>query len=263
MSAAIAFARESSLLGSRTLRRFYRVPANPVSTLLFPLIQLFVFSQLFKDIVSLPGFTGGGSGAVSYLDYLSPGQVVFTVFFSVAWSGSGLLFDYRNGYLDKLRASPINRFSILAGELVTLFVTSTVMASGILILAIVLGAHVATGPLGFAAIVALGGAFGVAWAGTSMVPALLTKNEQATGTLALLFMPIAFMSTAFVPVPLMPEWLQTLNDWNPISYVIEAMRSLMITGFEADLIVRAVLAIALLGLVLQGATLWAFRRLTN
>ena len=95
-----------------------------------------------------------------------------------------------------------------------------------------------------------------------MFPALVTKNEQATGTLAMLFMPIAFMSTAFVPVALMPGWLQTVNQWNPISYVIEAMRSLMTVGFEADVLGRAILAIAVLGIVLQGATLWAFRRLT-
>ena len=262
MTAAVGFLRETWILGGRSLRRFYRVPANPVSTLLFPLIQLFVFSQLFKDIVSLPGFVASGNGSGSYLDYLAPGQVAFTVFFAVAWSGSTLLVDWRNGYLDKLRASPINRLAILAGELVPLFVVSMAMAAAILILAVLLGAHVATGLPGALAIVLLGGGFGVAWAGTSMFPALVTRNEQATGTLAMLFMPIAFMSTAFVPVALMPGWLQTVNDWNPISYVIEAMRSLMTVGFEGDVIGRALVAVLILGVVLQGATLWAFRRLT-
>jgi ABC-2 type transport system permease protein len=258
VSALAGFAYETSWLGLRALRRYYRVPANPISTLLFPLIQLFVFSQLFKDIVTLPGFGGTGS----YLDYLAPGQVAFTVFFAVAWSGGTLLVDWRNGYLDKLRATPINRFAILAGELVPLFLMCVAMAAAILLLAIVLGAHVATGIPGFIGIVVLGGLFGVAWAGTSMLPALLTKNEQATGTLAMLFMPIAFMSTAFVPAALMPDWLQVINDWNPISYVIEAMRSLMTVGFEGDVLIRALVAVAALGLVLQGATLWAFRRLT-
>ncbi|MBI2762274.1 MAG: ABC transporter permease [Chloroflexi bacterium] len=262
MNVMAAFLRETWILGGRSLRRFYRVPANPVSTLLFPLIQLFVFSQLFKDIVSLPGFAASGNSGGSYLDYLAPGQVTFTVFFAVAWSGGSLLVDWRNGYLDKLRASPINRFAILAGELVPLILESAAMAAAILVLAVALGAHVATGLPGAAAIALLGGAFGVAWAGTSMLPAFLTRNEQATGTLSLLFMPIAFMSTAFVPPTLMPDWLQTVNDWNPISYVIEAMRSLMTIGFEGDVIGRAVAAILILGVLLQGATLWAFRRLT-
>jgi ABC-2 type transport system permease protein len=225
-------------------------------------MQLFVFSQLFRQIVSVPGFSEGAPPG-SYLDYLAPGQVAFTVFFATAWAGGNLLVDWRNGYLDKLRASPIDRYAILAGELVLIFVVSGAMAAAILVLAIFLGAHVATGIGGFFAIVLLGGAFGIAWAGTSMVPALLTRNEQATSTLAMLFMPIAFMSTAFVPSALMPDWLRVVNDWNPISYVIEAMRSLMTVGFESDVLVRAVAAIAILTAVLQGATLWAFRRLTS
>ncbi|HSO28917.1 MAG TPA: ABC transporter permease [Candidatus Sulfomarinibacteraceae bacterium] len=260
------FLRQTGLLGTRALKRYYRVPANPISTLLFPLMQLFVFSQLFKEIVSVPGFSsaGGGSGEApgSYLDYLAPGQVAFTVFFATAWAGGNLLVDWRNGYLDKLRASPIDRYAILAGELVLLFVVSAAMAAAILALAVLLGAHIATGVAGFVGIAVLGGAFGIGWAGTSMVPALLTRNEQATSTLAMLFMPIAFMSTAFVPAALMPDWLRVVNDWNPISYVIEAMRSLMTVGIEGDVLGRAVIAIGILAIVLQGATLWAFRRLT-
>ncbi len=253
-----AFAYETYFLGLRTLRRFLRVPANPLSIVLFPLIQLFVFSQLFRDIVQLPAFAGQGS----YLEYLAPGQVVFTVFFAVSWSGSALLADYRNGYLDKLRAAPIRRYAILSGELVPLALECAFMGGAILVLSVLLGASVATGLPGALVILLLCAGFGVAWSGVSFMPALITKSEQATGMLSLLFFPIAFMSTAFVPAALMPDWLQRFNIVNPISYVIEAMRALMMEGFDWVAIGQAVVAIILLGLVLQGATLWAFRRLT-
>jgi ABC-2 type transport system permease protein len=259
VSAAAAFVWEVRWLGLRTLRRFYRVPANPISIILFPLIQLFVFSQLFKDIVQLPGFGGEGS----YLEYLAPGQIVFTVFFAVSWIGGNLLYDYRSGLLDKLRVTPVDRYSILAGELVPLFIECAVMAGTILVLSVLLGAHVATGIPGALLILAIAGAFGVAWSGVSFVPALVTKNEQATGTLSLLLFPIAFMSTAFVPVALMPDWLQTVNRFNPISYVIEAIRGLMSVGFDWLAISQAAISIAILALLLQGTTLWAFRRLTT
>jgi ABC-2 type transport system permease protein len=255
----LAFARETWYLGLRTLRRFLRVPANPISTVIFPLIQLVGFSQLFRDIIQLPGF----AGQTSYLAYLAPGQIAFTVFLAVSWSGSNLLYDYRNGYLDKLRAAPIRRYSILAGELVPLGLECAVMAGAILLVSIAMGASVATGLVGAVLILVLCAAFGVAWSGTSFLPALLTKNEQATGTLSLLFFPLAFMSTAFVPVRLMPDWLQVLNAVNPISYVIEAARALMTTGYDWGAIGAAVVAIVVVGVVLQGATLLAFRRLTN
>lgn len=252
------FGHDTLHLGRRTLRRFYRVPANPFSIVLYPLIQLVVFSQLFKDIVQLPGFDGG-----SYLAYLAPGQIAFTVFFAVAWSGSNLLYDYRNGYLDRLRIAPVSRYAILAGEFVPLFVECVAMAGIILSLSVLLGAPIATGLPGAIGVMLLGGAFGVAWSGTSFVPALLTRNEQATSALSILFFPIAFMSTAFVPASLMPDWLQVVNAWNPISHVIEAMRSLMTAGFEPGLIGRATASILIVGLGLHSITLWAFRRLTN
>jgi ABC-2 type transport system permease protein len=253
-----AFAYETFLLGRRAVLRFLRVPGNWISTLFFPLIQLLIFSQLFKDIIQLPGFKES-----SYLAYLAPGQIVFAVFLGVSWAGINMLMDYHNGFLDKLRVTPIHRISILFGEMVPLFFTAAAMAGVILITSLVLGASLVTGVLGGIGILVLSGLFAVAWAGTSFVPALITKNEQAAGTLSLLFFPLAFMSTAFVPAERMPDWLRVVNDWNPISYVIEAQRSLMSTGFDAALIGKALVAMAILGLVTQLATIWAFRRLTT
>jgi ABC-2 type transport system permease protein len=254
------FFYETWYLGVRAIHRFFRVPANWISIIVFPLIQLFVFSQLFKDIIQLPGFRTSSSG--SYLAYLAPGQIAFTAFFAVSWSGYAMLNEYRNGYMDKLRATPIYRMSILAGELAPLFLEAAIMAGGILVVSVLMGASIKTGVFGALVILALSGLFGMGWAGTSFVPALLTKSEQATGTLSLLFFPIAFMSTAFVPPALMPKWLQVVNAWNPITFLIEAIRPLMVSGYNWGAIGKALIAIAVLGLLLQTATLWAFRRLT-
>ena len=252
-------AYETYYLGLRTTRRFIRVPANFISIIFFPLIQLLVFSQLYEDIVQLPGF-GGQS---SYLAYLAPGQVAFTAFMAVAWSGYGLIVEYRTGYIDKLRASPIRRWSILAGEMVPLFFQAALMAGIILVISLLLGATIVTGIGGFLIILALAGVFGIALAGASFIPALLTKSEQATSTFSLLLFPLMFASTAFVPQALMPDWLQVVNAWNPITYLIEAIRALMVTGYDWSAVASALLTIGAIGLVLQGATLWAFGRLAR
>src|SRR5437016_2869081 len=119
-----AFAYETYYLGLRTTRRFFRVPSNWIPIIFFPLINLLAFSQLFQQIVQLPAF----EGQASYLAYLAPGQVAFTAFMAVAWSAYGMIVEYRTGYLDKLRAMPIGRWSILAGEMVPLFLQSALMA---------------------------------------------------------------------------------------------------------------------------------------
>ena len=254
-----AFAYETFHLGVRTTRRFLRVPANWVSIVFFPLIQLLVFSQLYKDVVQLPGF----GEETSYLAYLAPGQVVFAAFLAVAWSGYGLLVEYRSGYLDKLRASPIRRWSILAGEQVPLFLQAAAMAGILLAISIALGVGLATGVPGFLLIMALAGLFGLAFSGLSFVPSLLTKSEQATSTFSLLLFPVIFISTAFVPVELMPGWMQVVNDWNPVTFLIEAIRPLLTTGYDWNAIGKALLSLAVVGAVMQTATLWAFARLAR
>ncbi len=253
-----AFAYETYWLGLRTTRRFFRVPSNWMSIIFFPLIQLLVFSQLYKDIVQLPAF-----GRQSYLAYLAPGQIVFASFLAVGWSGYGMLVEYRNGYLDKLRASPIERGSILAAEMVPLFFEAALMAGVLLIVSLLLGASLATGVGGFLLILAMSGLFGVAFAGVSFIAALLTKSEQAASALSLLMFPIVFISTAFVPRAVMPGWMQAVNDWNPVTFQIEAIRRLMLVGYDWSAIGKAVLSLLIVGAVLQTCTLLAFRRLAR
>jgi ABC transporter DrrB family efflux protein len=254
-----AIAYETFHLGLRTSRRFLRVPANWMSIIFFPIIQLVIFSQLYQQITNLPAF----GPETNYLSYLAPGQVVFAAFFAISWSGYGLLIEYRSGYLDKLRTLPIQRWSILAGEMVPLFFQAAAMAGIVLIVSVVLGARIETGLGGFLMILLLSGMFGLAWAGISFVPALLTKSEQATSTISLLLFPVVFMSTAFVPEAMMPEWMQVVNEWNPVTDLIEAIRALMTTGYDLQAIGRAVASMAVVGVVLQLATIWAFRRLAR
>jgi len=259
MTAVATFGQEVYHLGLRTMRRFIRVPANWISIIFFPLIQLLVFSQLYKDIVQLPGF----GGAANYLAYLAPGQVAFAGLMAVSWSGYGILVEYRSGYLDKLRAYPIGRWSILAGEMVPLFFQTAAMAGVVLVVSLLLGASIVTGVPGFLLILGLSGLFGIAFAGMSFIPALVTKSEQATGSLALLLFPLFFMSTAMVPADLLPGWMQAFNQWNPVTYVIEAIRTLMNTGYDWTVIGKALIGIAVVGAVLQAGTVWAFHRLAR
>ena len=120
-----------------------------------------------------------------------------------------------------------------------------------------------TGIGGFLLILVLSGLFGSPSPGSSFIPALITKSEQATSTFSLLLFPLIFVSTAFVPEELMPDWMQVVNQLNPITYLIEAIRSLMVTGYDWDVIGQALLSILILGAMLQAGTLWAFNRVSR
>jgi ABC-2 type transport system permease protein len=147
--------------------------------------------------------------------------------------------------------------------MVPLFFQSAAMAGVLLLVSVLLGATIVTGLGGFLLILALSGLFGVAFAGANFIPALLTRSEQATSSLSMLTFPLVFLSTAFVPEALMPEWIQAVNRWNPITHLIEAMRALMVSGYDWAAIGIALLSMAILGAILQAGTLWAFHRLAR
>ena len=140
---------------------------------------------------------------------------------------------------------------------------AAVMAAVLLVVSLLLGATLVTGIGGFLLILLLCGVFGIAFAGVSFIPALLTKSEQATSALSLLMFPLIFISTAFVPRELMPGWMQIVNDWNPVSFQIEAIRSLMTIGYDWQAIGGALLSMAVVGVVLQAVTIFAFGRLAR
>jgi ABC-2 type transport system permease protein len=147
--------------------------------------------------------------------------------------------------------------------MVPLFFQAAAMSAIILLICVLLGTPIVTGIPGVLLILALSGLFGLAICGVSFVPALITKSEQATSTLSLLLFPLVFASTAFVPEELMPEWMQVVNQFNPISYVIEAIRALMVTGYDWNAIGAALLSMAIVGVILQAATIWAFNRVAR
>ena len=254
-----AFAYDTYWLGLRTTRRFFRVPANLMSIIFFPLIQLLVFSQLYKDIVQLPAFSTD-----NYLAYLAPGQIVFASFLAVGWAGYGMLVEYRSGYLDKLRATPIRRFSILAGEMMPLFFEAAIMAGVLLGVSLLLGATLETGLGGLLIILALSGLFGIAFAGVSFMAALLTKSEQAASALSLLMFPVVFISTAFVPrgadAGLDADRQRVQPGDLPDRGHPRAHGRRATTG---PLIGKAVLSLLIVGAILQVGTLLAFRRLAR
>src|SRR5205823_4461410 len=106
----------------------------------------------------------------------------------------------------------------------------------------------------------LGGFFGAMWSGISLNVAPRTKNAEITGASNVLIFPLYFASTAFVPHDLLPSWLQTMNEVNPVSYLVDGMRALMLQGWQWGTIGEAFLAAAAVGVVTLPLAVQAFRR---
>jgi ABC-2 type transport system permease protein len=119
------------------------------------------------------------------------------------------------------------------------------------------GAHIESGVLGAIVLVLLAALFGVAYAGFGILIALHTRNVQATNTSFLLFFPLLFLTPNFVPFDRLTPFMEALARANPVSYVIEGLRSLVIQGWDLDKLGACALVIVAMGGVLTGLSLRA------
>lgn len=246
---------ESAVLARRALREIPRLPTRIVFPVLIPIVQLILFAAVFEKVAQLPGF-----GAESSLDFLAPGMVAFAVAIASGGAGFQMVRDIEAGFFDKLRVAPISRASIVIGLLATDAVRLALQALAVLLVAIALGAKHATGVPGGLLIMVLGGLFGAAWAGISLNVALRTRNAEVTAAANVLVFPLYFGSTAFMPENLLPGWLQAVNHYNPVTYLVEAMRALMLRGWEPATIAKDLAATAAVAAITLPLAVAAFRR---
>jgi ABC-2 type transport system permease protein len=242
---------------SRSMKKFLRSPTLFFLSLLTPVIFLGIFTQLFSSLGNIPGFPTGG-----YLEFAIAGIMLMMGFTTAMQSGSAIIEDLDSEYLSKLLVTPVSRPAIILGRLFSDAVRIVIQSSILLVLAFLMGASFITGIPGILLILLTMALFGIAWSGVSLSIGLATKSaETVSGLSMFLNFPLVFISTAFMPLAFLPDWMQTVSNLNPLSYTTNAIRSLTSTGFEWGTIFVAfglLLLIAFLGL---GTTMHQFKKL--
>jgi ABC-2 type transport system permease protein len=247
----------------RSLKKLLRTPILLFFSLLQPIIFLLLFTQLFSKFSSIPSFTAS-TGTSSYTEFAIAGILLQNAFSSALQSGTSVVDDINSGYLQKMLVTPVSRPAILLGRLVTDAFRVVIQSAIIIVLALVLGVTFATGPIGVVLIFFTIAFFGLAWSGISLAIGLRTKSaETVFGIGGFLTFPLLFMSTALAPQLFMPDWMQTISKFNPISYTVDAVRALLINGFDWGTILPAFAVLAGIAIVTLGATLYLFRKVVT
>jgi ABC-2 type transport system permease protein len=247
---------ETLTITQRNLTKSVRVPILLFMSLFQPLLFLVLFSQIFSSLANLPGFPYD-----SYLQFLVPAIIAMTALSSAFQSGLGTVADIEDGMLDKFLIAPIRRVSIMAGRIVADGIRIIAQAGVVILAAFAMGARYETGLAGIAMMIFLASIFGMAWAGLSNIVALRTQNAEVTMVIGIvLLFPILFLSTGFMPAALLPDWLDTVAKFNPLTYLIDAERALVNDGWDWNLILQSIGVTLLLGAVTLTAATRAFRK---
>lgn len=246
----------STFMTQRHTRVILRQPWFVVITLVQPIIWLLLFGALFRSVTEIPGFAGGGS----YLDYLVPGVVIMTALMSSGWSGMGIIEDIDRGILDRFLATPLHRSSMIVGRISYEALTLVIQASIIGGLAWLMGAEFAGGIGGYAALVGCGVLIAATFGSLSNASALmLRQRESVIGLNTMLTLPLTFLSAAFIPLALAPDWIQTVARFNPVNWAIEAGREALIANPDWSLILPRMGGLAVVAVVCVALSTRAFR----
>ncbi|MCW2491110.1 MAG: hypothetical protein QOH56_2467 [Pseudonocardiales bacterium] len=212
---------DSIAMTGRNVRRLMRAPDQVVFTLLSPIMFTLLFRYVFGGAIK-------GLGDINYVNYLIPGIAVQTAIFTAGNSGFALAEDRGKGFIDRLRSLPMARSAVLTGRVAADTLSNAV---GLLIIVLV-GLAVGFRPHSFFGLL-LGLLLLLAFAlSTCFIFALVglyASNVQTVNaaTFPVIF-PLTFASSAFVPTSTMPTWLRAFADHQPVTTVINAVRSLTI-----------------------------------
>jgi ABC-2 type transport system permease protein len=232
-------------LGRRSLREAIRQPDALFMTMFIPIFFLVVNTGQAAEI--FPSDSTGFLEGQGYGAFQLPITLLLAASFGMA--ALFLVEEIEGGYFDKLRAIPIPRYSIVLGRLVAEGAKGIVLSSVIVLIALPFGISIASGPLGFVLLIALSALWGVVYAGFMQLIALKTRSAAATNSGGLIFFPLLFLTPNFVPRDLLTEPMEVAATLNPVTYLMEALRSLILDDLDWAKILPGFAVIAIFGAI--------------
>jgi ABC-2 type transport system permease protein len=222
------FLRESGAIIEVELTKLVRDPTEIISRAIQPLLWLVVFGQVLAQV------RGIHTGPLSYLAFITPGILAQSVLFSAIFYGIAIIWERDLGVVHKLLVSPAQRSALVFGKAVAAGFRGLVQAVVIYLIAFIMGVPLSLNPLAIAAVLAAVMLGSGIFATFSLIIACIVKTrERFMGIGQLLTMPMFFASNAIYPLDIMPGWLRFIAQGNPLTYLIDALRGLMIVGGES------------------------------
>jgi ABC-2 type transport system permease protein len=234
-------------LGRRALREAVRQPDALFMTMFIPIFFLVVNTGQAAKIFpseSTDFLEGQGYGAF---------QLPITLLLAASFGMAALFLveEIEGGYFDKLRAMPIPRYSLVLGRLVAEAVKGVVISTVIVLGALPFGITIASGVVGFVLLVLLSALWGVVYAGFIQLIALKTRSAAAVNSGGLIFFPLLFLTPNFVPRELLTEPMEVAATLNPVTYLMEALRSLILDDLDWEKILPGFGVVAAMGVLMM------------
>jgi len=244
------FFKDLLSISQRAVRSVRRDPETTIPALVIPVFMYLMTVGALEDFAE----------SIPNLDYRAF-QLPVALMFAVTGISRAItvVTDIQSGYFDRLVMTPVNRLALLLGLMIADFMLIVALTIPVIIMGFIAGVGFDTGILGILAFIGIAGIWGLIFSGFPYAIAFKTGNAAAVNISFLLFFPFLFMTSLFVPQEAMTGWLSAAADYNPVTYVLAALRSLIYGGWNPQEIVNGLIAIAAVGVLSLGLSLAALR----
>ena len=219
------FFQQVAAVAEADIRKLIHDPVELLTRMVQPVLWLTIFGQVFARTRAIP------TGGLPYLDFMAPGILAQSVLFGAIFFGISLIWERDLGIVHKFLVSPAPRTALVLGRAVSSAIRAICQAVMVYVVALLLGVHLRFGwdaLLGVLVTISLGASV---FSTFSLIAACIVKSrERFMGIGQVLTMPLFFASNAIYPLEMMPTWLRWLSRVNPLTYQVDALRSLMIQG---------------------------------
>ena len=244
------FPWDVTTVAGRALRSVLRDPEVTIPALMIPVFMYIMTVGALNDFAErIPG--------LDYRAFQLPVAVLFAV--TGVSRAVTVVTDIQSGYFDRLVITPVNRLALLIGLMIADFALVVALTVPVIIMGFIAQVSFETGVPGILLFMFLSGLWGLIFTGFPYAIALKTGNAAAVNMSFLLFFPFLFMTTLFLPQEAMTGWLAAIADYNPVTYLLAALRSLISEGWEPLTLVKGIGAILGVGVVSIGLALAALK----
>ena len=224
----------------RALRSIPRDPEAIYPALIIPVFFYAINVGALQDMAErIPG--------LDYKAFQLPVAIIFAV--TGISRAVTLVTDIQTGYFDRLSLTPVNRLALLLGLTVADFTLVIALTLPVIVIGLIVGVTFASGVLGLLLFILLSGLWGLVFTGFPYAIALKTGNPAAVNSSFLLFFPFVFLTTVFIPKEAMTGWLSTVATYNPVTYLLDALRSLITVGWDVEALLKGIACIIGVGMV--------------
>lgn len=213
------FFSDMSVMLGRSMRHIFRSMDTIITVTLMPIAFMLLFVYVFGGAIQ--------TGTDNYVNYLLPGILLIAIASGIAYTAVRLFYDVQRGIFERFHSMPIARSSMLWGHVLTSLVSNAISVVIILLVALIMGFRSSAGILSWLAVAGILALFTLTLTWVAVIAGLSAKSVDGAGAFSypILFLP--FISSAFVPTETMPSGVRAFAENQPVTSIVEAIRSLL------------------------------------